>query len=417
MSLPRLVLACALAGASAVNHTLGYLPFSWDTLPRYTFCVNSSGPLNDEALAYVAKQPIFLNNPVLTRPAGSIDRSEVRMPAQAAALRALNPDQRQWFYYAIDLVRVHNFENDHWMEAHPECQLRDVNGDAVPRMVWDFGSECGAERWLNTSRALVTAGKLNGVFIDGFQGCNPFEGDMGCVRVCTSEAGCDDETMKRWNAGLVAALWRLKREILGKNGTLICNYTPGPFTCDPSKPIAECPCDGTNDERGGGNFDHVASIAEIEATQGDYAMLTHVPHANDDHTLLKSMAQFLIAASDYQYHGSGFGYECGADGWLARSDAVERAYAAPLGAPRGDANETAGCAPEKGCCARNATCDPSCHAPGEYCVRDRAFATGTRVFVNYTAGGGCVLWSDGTNTSYLDDRGVDGCVEAGAWFA
>ena len=76
MSLPRLVLACALAGASAVNHTLKYLPFSWDTLPRYTFCVNSSGPLNDEALAYVAKQPIFLNNPVLTRPAGSIDRSE-----------------------------------------------------------------------------------------------------------------------------------------------------------------------------------------------------------------------------------------------------------------------------------------------------------------------------------------------------
>ena len=113
MSLPRLVLACALAGASAVNHTLKYLPFSWDTLPRYTFCVNSSGPLNDEALAYVAKQPIFLNNPVLTRPAGSIDRSEVRMPVQAAALRALNPDQRQWFYYAIDLVRVHNFENDH----------------------------------------------------------------------------------------------------------------------------------------------------------------------------------------------------------------------------------------------------------------------------------------------------------------
>ena len=280
MSLPRLVVACALAGASAVNHTLKYLPFSWDTLPRYTFCVNSSGPLNDEALAYVAKQPIFLNNPVLTRPAGSIDRSEARMPVQAAALRALNPNQRQWFYYAIDLVRVHNFENDHWMEAHPECQLRDVNGDAVPRTVWDFGSECGAERWLNTSRALVTAGGLDGVFIDGFQGCNPFEGDMGCVRVCTSKAGCDDETMKRWNAGLVAALWRLKREILGENGTLICNYTPGPFTCDPSKPISECPCDGTNDERGGGNFDHVSSIAEIEATQGDYAMLTHVPHTS-----------------------------------------------------------------------------------------------------------------------------------------
>jgi hypothetical protein len=34
------------AGALAVNHTLSYLPFSWDTIPRYTFCSNSSVDYN-----------------------------------------------------------------------------------------------------------------------------------------------------------------------------------------------------------------------------------------------------------------------------------------------------------------------------------------------------------------------------------
>ena len=32
----------SLGATGAVNHTLSYLPFSWDTIPRYTFCSNSS---------------------------------------------------------------------------------------------------------------------------------------------------------------------------------------------------------------------------------------------------------------------------------------------------------------------------------------------------------------------------------------
>jgi hypothetical protein len=45
--------------------------------------------------------------------------------------------------------------------------------------------------------------------------------------------------------GLRDAMWRLKR-LLGANGTLICNSTPGPYTCGNAKdPITECPCDGT----------------------------------------------------------------------------------------------------------------------------------------------------------------------------
>ena len=86
-------------------------PFSWDTIPRYTFCVNSStatqtttGVFDDAAAAYIARQPIYINNPTLARPPGSISDEESRMPQQAAKLRALNPRQQQLFYYAIDLV-------------------------------------------------------------------------------------------------------------------------------------------------------------------------------------------------------------------------------------------------------------------------------------------------------------------------
>jgi hypothetical protein len=43
---PVLALALSLSvlckGGLAVNHTLSYLPFSWDIIPRYTFCSNSS---------------------------------------------------------------------------------------------------------------------------------------------------------------------------------------------------------------------------------------------------------------------------------------------------------------------------------------------------------------------------------------
>ena len=129
----------------------------------------TDGLFNEEALEYISKQPIYLNNPSLTRPPGAVTMEEERQPRQAQALLKKNPKQRQWFYYGIDLVRGHAFENDNWVEHHPECQLHDKNGQPVERTVWDFGSECGTERWLNTSRAMI-AGGLNGIFLDGFQG-------------------------------------------------------------------------------------------------------------------------------------------------------------------------------------------------------------------------------------------------------
>lgn len=417
-----------LSGLLSLSASPHSVPFSWDTIPRYTFCVNSSSPtnvtngvFNDAAAEYISKQAIYLNNPTLHRPPGSCIEAETVMPLQAEKLRKLNPSQAQWFYYAIDLVRPHNFKNDHWIYNHPECQLHDKKGVPVERMVWDFGKECGVESWLNTSRDLITKGGLNGIFIDGFQGCDPFT-TLGCQRVCKSSAGCDPDTMKKWNEGLRNALWRLKKEILGENGTLICNYTPGPYACDKNasvpnwNPIANCPCDGTNDERGGGSFDHEQLVDTIDDSYGDYLMLTHVPHANDQVVMLQSIPKFLMAASKYQYLGTGFGYECSSDGWLTSDSKIRHAFSAPLGAPFGKANASKWCAPTPQCCKKNSSCSPACTPPaGSACVRSRVFASGTKAWVNYSSGATCMIWSDGVNTSTPGRHKEDGCASAASW--
>ena len=288
-------------------------------------------------------------------------------------------------------------------------------------MVWDFGKECGVESWLNTSRDLITKGGLNGIFIDGFQGCDPFT-HQGCQRVCKSKVGCDPDTIAKWNAGLRNALWRLKKEILGENGTLICNYTPGPYACDKNSsipgwnPIENCPCDGTNDERGGGSWSHEHIVDAIDDSYGDYLMLTHVPHANDQVVMLRSIPSFLMAASDYQYLGTGFGYECASDGWLTSDSKIQHAFSAPLGKPLGKANESKWCAPTPSCCKKNSTCSPACSPPaGASCVRSRVFESGTRAWLNYSSGATCMIWSDGVNTSTPGRHGDDGCASAASW--
>ena len=223
--------------------------------------------------------------------------------------------------------------------------------------------------------------------------------------------------MAKWNAGLRAALWRLKREILGENGTLVCNSTPGPYLCDknasdPSwNPITDCPCDGTNDERGGGSWGHEQIVDAVDTANGDFLMLTHVPHANDEAAMLPAIPKFLMAASKYQYLGTGFGYECSSGGWLTTNSKIQHAFSAPLGEPLHPVNSSKWCADAPSCCKKNATCSWKCtKPPGAYCVRSRTFASGTKAWVNYTSGATCMMWSDGVNTSTPGRAKEDGCA-------
>lgn len=117
------------------------------------------------------------------------------------------------------LASLTHFESDGNLFKTPECLLHDDAGVPVTRVVWvrdaihwhfktraalpsfpspvhelrlyfadvrktdttrrqDVGNPSSVETWLNTSRSLVTRGGLNGIFIDGLQGCNPFVGKI-----------------------------------------------------------------------------------------------------------------------------------------------------------------------------------------------------------------------------------------------
>ena len=142
-------------------------------------------------------------------------------------------------------------------------------------------------------------------------------------------------------------------------------------------------------------------VDAIDARVGPYAMLTHTPHADDIQNFKHSVANFLMAVEPYQYHGSGFSYSCD-DGWLSTDPAVTHSFAAPLGAPLGPANASAGCPQGR---------KPA--AKGSVCVRTRTFESGTKVLINATSGSSCVAWSDGQNMSISrDPEGPDACVMA-----
>merc|ERR1712203_1246583 len=129
---------------------------------------------------------------------------------------------------------------------------------------------------------------------------------------------------------------------------------------------------------------------------------------------MPSIPKFLMGATKYQYHGSGFGYEC-TGGWLTGDADIVHAYSAPLGEPLGPANETKGCSAEPRCCAKNSSCSPDCHTAGEWCVRSRVFSSGTTAFVNYSSGATCMIWADGKNYSTNGRHGDSGCQEAASF--
>ena len=76
---------------------------------------------------------------------------------------------------------------------------------------------------------------------------------------------------------------------------------------------------------------HQQFVAGIDKTDGDFALLVHVPHADELVTFKASVPHFLMAAEAYMYHGSGFGYNCASGGWISTDAAVTQAYSAPLG--------------------------------------------------------------------------------------
>jgi len=335
-------------------------------------------------------------------------QSEAKVIASAAQLLAANPQQKQYYTIQNDITRSIYASGD-WFNAHPECMLKDANGSLVnsthanqkiPECTqgpnkdtchwYGFQTQCGRDAWVKFAVDTVTQGNLDGVFIDGFQGCSPEGGCGMATKTCTAAQA------KAWLSGLEAALWDLHDQLKAKgNKTIICNDTGQMFACGGKKP---CYCDAANKER---FYPNVNDLKQVVAAANDdnglghpFWGIIHVPHINEQRTNFnKSLAGFLATAGGAGTpfgFGVGFGYDCEEGGWLKEYPELDK----PLGRPAGPAKVA--------------------QQPDGSTIFTRKYTGGVSAFYNATVhphnSASCVMWADGTHTD-----GHGGCAQAAAW--
>jgi hypothetical protein len=157
----------------------------------------------------------------------------------------------------------------------------------------DLFANC-VQAWVDFAVKTVESGNLQGVFIDGFQGCDPYASNptSTCGMVLKN---CTAEARKVWVTGLNTSLWELRAR-LGKNKTIVCNGTGGMYRCNGKLP---CFCDGANKERFYGNAGDLEQVREHgELQNGTLGALVHVPHIDVGLRMFnKSLAGFLATGN------------------------------------------------------------------------------------------------------------------------
>jgi hypothetical protein len=273
--------------------------------------------------------------------------------------------------------------------------------------VYGFNTKCGREQWTQSITDACEQYDLDGVFIDGFQGCGPYAGE--CPR-CLSHV--DKATAAAWLQGLNQSLWALHQNFTtgrnaGKKKKIICNRTGSTYNCDAK--TGSCYCSASNDERWGGGDDGVTALTSYGAAHPSKGVIVHVPHVMMGNAVSvavsintrrpcypkaetsrvwrrvpvwwrqifnSSLASYLLGANDGDGYGIGFGYDCETGGWLKWEPIMDK----PLGAPTGAATNVSN-------------------------IWRRSFAAGVTAYMNATPGetgarlATCIRWADGALTA------------------
>lgn len=241
--------------------------------------------------------------------------------------------------------------------------------------LFNFSNPSVRARYLQAVAQVVASPAVAGVFIDftpqtlGY--CHP---GRGCYNRTTDWStvcpGCSPARVRQLRMGM-AELFRNLRGAVGRNATIVCN------------PVDWESCDTLFFEYFGGDSDHGRkSYDDIRLLQNN--PMGHMVEARapgGDGLLVHALAAYLVGASNGTFFGSSFspGWGCD-DGWLDAMNASTlqaRLFAKALGAPLGPASNRSS-------------------------VYRREFRSGTRVFLNSSAGGrhgfgwaACIWWSDG----------------------
>ena len=193
----------------------------------------TTGALSDEAVTALSKSKLMIHGMEVGAMLDPVwQNSELKTSLAASQLRAVAPNQLQMYTVQVDYARS-VYASGTWFNTHPQCTLMDSSGRPVLNnatkpdvghcdhkvdgpghypfgacVVYGFNTECGSAQWTKSITDACEQYDLDGVFIDGFQGCDPFgPGGGACPRLL---GHCDAETSAAWLKGLKRSLlvWR-----------------------------------------------------------------------------------------------------------------------------------------------------------------------------------------------------------------
>lgn len=445
-----LLLACipATALADAVP-PVPLLPFSWDHVPYFVHCSNSSGPVSPAILDLQANAGFTViqiqqgmdepggicpdeHDPVSCNATGA----EAKCAAAAARIKAKSPAARVLLYYTCDNVRVESDFGRSLIKSHPELLLEQLDHQTgkVKGYLYDWSQPATAEVWAKGIAAAVALGNFSGVFIDGYDGWHecfppvtppappslsgtpsgpPWRQDNPSGSGLQHKSGCPIHGVPMTPRGLVNQTAFLTnknyrsgialRAALPASSVMIPNCEGG-YGCRDGKGASRLPgfnavmeeffglidqlpnaTDGTNGKEPGDD-ESISSLAKI-AHRGTLAEINWTDERDQDNSIL-ALAAYLIGAGENQFFGAiGWYWNC----HEIPVSSLAPLYAKPLGPPLTDAVRTV--TPLVG---------PSSPA---MIVSERRFTHGVRVMLNssHNLKEGwarcCIRWGDGSNSS------------------
>ena len=328
-------LALVASGASAT-----YVPkgpaFSWDTLPAFFHCANSSGPMSEKSIALMAKFPMV----TIEKFQGPCAQGASATPAcdQEAVIvdvlrrvKAANANVSTIFYYN-SVLDFPQYRLHATVGADPALQLKDAGGAPVKMSggghdgmdVFDFGSARMRQLFVEECINATRTGFVDGCFADRAVDGTPTDSGDDTVpcdsgHKCRYALNLSDATAHAYFAGHVQVLTELQAA-LGE-GPLIANHAYGP----PHDAMAAGSVSFAMIEGFGANNESINQL-RMAAANGR-GVQAHSGTSESD------FAAFLVGAGHRAFFGTG--------GWSTTTQAAMDAHRPPqfdlpLGAPLAD---------------------------------------------------------------------------------
>ena len=331
--------------------------FSWDTLPVFVHSSNSSGPVNDAAVALMAKFSLvtvekFQSNDCSgDEHVGPWCHEEVHIIDVLRRVRMINPNATTIFYYNS----VINFEQYSWSgNGFPSTLLlRNNSGDLITvhgpqsatQSVFDFGLDAARRVFIDECVNATRTGWVDGCFadrvMDGSPCCSPSSDDVhsaathtvispdaakvGGAQCSSTSSPLSPTQCAAYQQGHMDVISNLTEAIAP--GPIIANHAfttaPGLY---PAQKITGSMTEGLPQDEDG------IALLQWHAARG-LVLEAHVaacPGPGSDRT--STLAHFLIGAGRLSYFGCG-GWSSTEQSWDDRwFDEFER----PLGPPVAD---------------------------------------------------------------------------------